>query len=484
MSLLVFGMIDNHKENLKKLFFDTFHKEAEQMSLLEASGSARKYYRMRHGDVSVLGVYNNDSKENQAFLEFSRHFKSKAILVPDILIEDMERNIYLIEDLGNLTLYQCLCETRKHAEDFPESLITLYKQALKGLLDIQLYGGKDLDYTLCYPRAAFDRQSIAWDLNYFKYYFLKLAKIGFDEQLLENDFNVLTDFLLEADASFFLYRDFQSRNIMINNNQLYFIDYQGGRKGALQYDVASLLYDGKANIPQHIRDLLLDYYVSLLEKENSEQAKDFKKYYYAFVLIRIMQAMGSYGYRGFYERKTHFLQSIPFALKNLQWILENVKIPVEIPTLWQIYYQLIHSESLKAHSAPALKIDIYSFSYKKSLPTDKSGNGGGFVFDCRCLPNPGRYDKYKAMTGKDADVADYLNEKPEVHQFFEYVKSILAMAIENYTDRRFQHLMISFGCTGGQHRSVYFAERLCKYLKKNHAIEVQLHHCMQDMWNK
>jgi len=476
--------MSNHMEDLKKLFFETFQKEATQMSLLEASGSARRYYRMQCDDLSVMGVYNEDKKENQAFLEFSRHFEEKGIHVPAILNENLDKNIYLIQDLGNQTLYQLLCETRQVADDFPESLITLYKQALEGLLNIQLYGGQDLNYNLCYPRAAFDRQSIMWDLNYFKYYFLKLAKIGFDEQLLENDFNTLTDFLLKTETSFFLYRDFQSRNIMIHDDKLYFIDYQGGRKGALQYDVASLLYDGKANIPQHIRDLLLDYYIGLLEKAAPTQATDFKEYYYAFVLIRIMQAMGSYGFRGFYEKKTHFLQSIPYALKNLQWILDNVKLSVEIPTLWQLFHQLIHAESLKAYSIPALKVSIYSFSYKKAFPADESGNGGGFVFDCRCLPNPGRYDKYKSMTGKDKDVIDYLSEQSEVNQFFEYVTSIVGMAVDNYTHRNFQHLMVSFGCTGGQHRSVYFAERLSQYLKKNHAIEVQLHHCMQNMWNK
>jgi aminoglycoside/choline kinase family phosphotransferase len=474
--------MSNHTEDLKKLFFETFHKEAGQISLLEASGSARKYYRMLCGDISVMGVFNEDKKENRAFIEFSRHFRNRGINVPEILNEKLDKNIYLIEDLGNQTLYQLLSETRQNADDFPESLLTTYKQALDGLLQIQIYGGEGLDYSLCYPRAAFDRQSIMWDLNYFKYYFLKLAKIGFDEQLLENDFNTLADFLLEADTSFFLYRDFQSRNIMIHNNELFFIDYQGGRKGALQYDVASLLYDGKANIPQPIRNLLLDYYVSQLEKTHATEAQNFKTQYYAFVFVRIMQAMGSYGFRGFYEKKTHFLQSIPYALKNLQWLLENVKLSIEIPTLWQVFQQLTQSKTLKAYSSSPLKISIYSFSFKESLPVDKSGNGGGFVFDCRCLPNPGRYDKYKFLTGKNQEVIDYLNEKTEVNLFYEHVKSIVDMAINNYIERKFQHLMVNFGCTGGQHRSVYFAERLCKYLKNNHSIEVQVYHCMEGKW--
>lgn len=475
--------MNRHTEDLKDLFFATFRKEVGQITLLEASGSARKYYRMQQNDISVMGVFNEDKKENRAFVEFSRHFKSKGMSVPHILNENLEKNVYLVEDLGNQTLYQLLCETRQSTDDFPESLITTYQQALDGLLQMQIYGGEGLDYSLCYPRAAFDRQSVMWDLNYFKYYFLKLAKINFDEQLLENDFNTLADFLLEADASFFLYRDFQSRNIMIQNGKLYFIDYQGGRKGALQYDVASLLYDGKANMPQSVRNLLLDYYVSQLKKTQFAAAQNFEKYYDAFVFVRIMQAMGSYGFRGFYEKKTHFLQSIPYALKNLQYLLDHVKLPIEIPVLWQVFRQLADSEVLQSYSSPPLKISIYSFSFKESIPADQSGNGGGFVFDCRCLPNPGRYDAYKFLSGKNREVVDYLNEKQEVNLFYQQVKSIVDMAVHNYTERKFQHLMISFGCTGGQHRSVYFAERLHDYLKENRAVEVQLCHCMQEKWH-
>ena len=474
--------MSHYTENLKKMFFETFHKEVEQMTLLDASGSARKYYRMQCEDISVMGVYNEDKKENQAFIEFSRHFKQKGIAVADILNENLEQNIYLIEDLGKQTLYQLLCELRQDADDFPQTLITMYKHALDALLQIQFHGGEGLDYSLCYPREKFDRQSITWDLNYFKYYFLKLAKIGFDEQCLENDFNALTDFLLEADADFFLYRDFQSRNIMVHHNTLFFIDYQGGRKGALQYDVASLLYDGKANIPQNVRNVLLEYYINQLEKIHPTQAETFKKYYYGFVFVRIMQAMGSYGFRGFYEGKKHFLQSIPYALNNLQWLIENEKLPIEIPTLWNVFHKLVDSETLKSYSLPPLKINIHSFSFKESLPADEGGNGGGFVFDCRCLPNPGRYDKYKFLTGKNKEVIDYLNEKTEVNLFYEHAKTIVDMAVKNYTERKFRHLMVNFGCTGGQHRSVYFAERLYRYLKENHSIDVQVHHCMQGKW--
>ena len=470
------------EEGLQELFFKTFNKEAQHISLLKASGSARKYFRMQSGDFSAIGAYNQDIKENNAFLILSHYFAQKNISVPKIYNDDLTKNIYLISDLGEQTLYGLLVENRENENDFPQTLIETYKQVLSELLKIQFCFEPDFDFSFAYPRAAFDGQSIMWDLNYFKYYFLKLAKVHFDEQLLENDFNTLKDFLLQANSDFFLYRDFQSRNIMICDDKLFFIDYQGGRKGALQYDVASLLYDAKANIPQKIKELLLDYYVEQLAQKYPSEAQNFKKYYYAFVLIRIMQAMGTYGYRGFYENKTHFLQSIPYALRNLEYLLNNVQLPIEIPTLWNIYNQLIDTEHLKQYQFPKLTVSINSFSYKKSIPTDKNGNGGGFVFDCRCLPNPGRFDQYKNLTGKDQLVIDYLNNEQEINEFFQHSKSIIDMAVKNYIDRGFQYLMINYGCTGGQHRSVYFAERLQKYLKNNYSINTEIKHFNEQDW--
>jgi len=268
---------------------------------------------------------------------------------------------------------------------------------------------------------------------------------------------------------------------MICDDKLFFIDYQGGRKGALQYDVASLLYDAKANVPQTVRDQLLDYYIEQLAEKHPQEAKDFKKYYYAFVLVRIMQAMGTYGYRGFYEHKSHFLQSIPYAVKNLEYLVNNVQFPIKIPTLWNIYQQLINSEHLKTYQTASLTVSVNSFSYKETIPRDKTDNGGGFVFDCRCLPNPGREPQYKNLTGKDKAVIDYLDAQKEVNIFFEYTKSIVDMAVKNYIDRQFKSLMVSYGCTGGQHRSVYFAQRLCEYLKQAYNnVNVEVKHCAID----
>ena len=466
----------NHTEDLKALFFKTFNQEVEHINLLEASGSNRKYYRMRAGTFSVIGAYNKDVKENRAFLNFSRYFSQKGIAVPTIYAENLEKDIYLQSDLGNETLYSHLCGLRNDSACFPEAVTPLYKQALDGLIEMQLLGNEDFDYSFCYPRASFDKQSIAWDLNYFKYYFLKLAQILFDEDLLEKDFSTFTHFLLEAEADFFLYRDFQSRNILLHKNKLYYIDYQGGRKGALQYDVASLLYDAKAALPQTLRDELLNYYVEQLQKKLPEQAKSFKKYFYGFVLIRIMQAMGSYGFRGFYERKQHFLQSIPYALKNLEYLLSHTQFPIEIPHLLGVLSQLIHSETLQQYAKPVLTVSIHSFSFKKEQPADLTGNGGGFVFDCRCLPNPGREEQYRSLTGKDAPVIAYFEKEETVKQYFEHVKRLVDLAIGNYIERGFANLSISFGCTGGQHRSVYFAEKMQQYINQNYTVGTRVRH--------
>ncbi len=466
--------------DLKNLFKKTFLYEPLSITELSESGSNRRYFRMQGNENTVIGAYNKDLKENKAFLGFTKHFLSKKINVPTIIAEDLFQNIYILSDLGDETLYSYRCKFN----EFTPDLIQIYKDVLKNLLYLQTEGGKELNYSLAYPRAAFDHQSISWDLNYFKYYFLKLADISFDEQLLENDFITFTKFLLEADSHFFLFRDFQSRNIMLHQNKLFFIDYQGGRKGALPYDVASLLYDGKAAIPPSIRKELVEYYIEEMAITNSWNPYLFRKYYDAFVLVRIMQAMGSYGYRGFYERKEHFLQSIPFALKNLTWLLDNIELPIAIPTLWKVFEQLIESKKLNAIKQNKLNINISSFSYKKSYPKDNSSNGGGFVFDCRCLPNPGRYDEYKHLTGLDKKVISFLEKEKEVILFFEHITSLINISITNYLERDFTHLSINFGCTGGQHRSVYFAEKLANYLKNKYPIQINLLHTAEKDWIK
>ncbi len=317
-----------------------------------------------------------------------------------------------------------------------------------------------------------------WDLNYFKYYFLKLAKIQFDEQALEDDFQTFSDYLLSADSDYFLYRDFQSRNVMLKNEKVYFIDYQGGRRGALQYDLASLLYDGKADIPESVRKQLFDFYLAELKKYIPVNDSVFEASFKGFVLIRIMQAMGAYGFRGFYEKKEHFLKSIPFALKNLEYLMQDVSLPVELPELFNVLNQLIHSEILKeiGQVKSNLTVIVNSFSYKKGYPVDSSGNGGGHVFDCRAINNPGRYPEFNNLTGKDIEVQEFLEQKSEIGIFLNAVKVIVGQSVKNYLERDFTNLSISFGCTGGRHRSVYSAEKIAEYLKNNFTVNVVLNH--------
>jgi hypothetical protein len=308
---------------------------------------------------------------------------------------------------------------------------------------------------------------------------LRLAGVPFNEQDLEHDFGRLTKFLLAADRDFFLYRDFQSRNVMLRAGQPWFVDYQGGRKGALQYDIASLLYDGKADLPPVLRQQLLDHYLNCLGGLIALERGAFMEHYYAFVYVRILQALGAYGFRGFYERKAHFLQSVPYALANLRWLAGNVKLPIALPALMEALAAIASSEKLRAIVAPAagsLKVRIFSFSFHHAAPSDEEGHGGGFVFDARGLPNPGREERFRALTGKDAPVIDYLNAQPTVGQFLAHATALVDASVESYRGRGFTSLMVSVGCTGGQHRSVYLAEQLARHLRAKGGVEVTVRH--------
>ena len=443
----------------------------------QLGGSGRNIIRLSAERQSAIGILYNVREENVAFLEFSRHFRRHGLPVPEIYAEDLNQGAYLEEDLGDTTLFEFLSKHRT-GEDIAPDVVEAYRKVVAVLPRFQIEAGRDLNYKVCYPRGRFDRQSISWDLNYFKYYFLRLAGIPFSEQALEDDFDSLTTFLLSADCDYFLYRDFQSRNIMLKSGQPFFLDYQGGRRGALQYDVASLLYDAKADLPPELRQQLLDLYIEKLDGFADVKREAFLHYYYGYVYVRILQALGAYGFRGFYERKAHFLQSVPYALKNLRWLLHNVKLPIALPTLMEAFNSMLASEKLQsiASEADNLTVRISSFSFHRGWPKDESGNGGGFVFDGRSLPNPGREDRFKALTGKDAPVIDYLNQQESVHQFLASVLSLVEASVSNYQQRGFKHLMVSFGCTGGQHRSVYFAEQLAKRLRGRGGVDVVVRH--------
>jgi len=464
---------------LRQLFEQHFRSPVERVEPLqgELGGSGRKIIRLASGNASAIGVLYDVREENAAFLEFSRHFRRHGLPVPEIYAEDLSRGAYLEEDLGDTTLFEFLAANRAGEKIAPE-VVEVYRKVVAALPRFQVEAGRDLNYKVCYPRASFDRQSIAWDLNYFKYYFLRLAGIPFNEQALEVDFGRLTKFLLSAPRDYFLYRDFQSRNIMLREGQPSFLDYQGGRKGALQYDIASLLYDAKADLPPALRQQLLDHYLDALGGFLELDREAFLLYYYAYVYARIMQALGAYGFRGFYERKTHFLQSVPYALKNLRWLLHHVELPLALPTLMDAFRSMVGSEKLQglARESENLTARVYSFSFHRGLPEDESGHGGGFVFDGRSLPNPGREERFKILTGKDAPVIDYLDRQPSVQQFLASATALVDASVSNYLSRGFKSLMVSFGCTGGQHRSVYLAEQLAKHLRERNGIEVVVRH--------
>jgi len=463
---------------LNKLFEQRFHCPPETVQPLhgELGGSGRSIIRLAARGVTAIGVLHSVREENIAFLEFSRHFRRHGLPAPEIYAEDLDHGAYLEEDLGDTTLFEFLSK-RRNGETIAPEVINAYRRVAAILPRFQVEAARDLNYKLCYPRASFDRQSITWDLNYFKYYFLRLAGIPFNEQALEDDFVRLTKFLLTAGRDYFLYRDFQSRNVMLRDGEPFFVDYQGGRKGALQYDIASLLFDAKADLPPDVRAQLLDHYIESLGRFVDIKKPAFMQHYYPYVYIRIMQACGAYGFRGFYERKAHFLQSVPYALKNLRWLLHNVELPIPLPTLMEAFKNMIGSEKLQGldSGTGTLTVRIFSFSFHRGLPKDDAGHGGGFVFDGRSLPNPGREERFKNLTGKDPEVIAYLNQHESVHQFMASVLSLVDGSVASYQRRGFKNLMVSFGCTGGQHRSVYLAEQLAKHLR-DRGVEVAVRH--------
>ena len=463
---------------LKQLFEQHFHAPATRVEPLQGQlgGSGRNIIRLANDEHSAIGILYGVREENAAFLDFSKTFRRHGLPVPQIYEEDLDQGAYLEEDLGDLSLFQFLSQNRSGENIAPE-VVEVYRKVVTVLPRFQVEMRHKVNYKVCYPRASFDRQSIAWDLNYFKYHFLRLAGVPFSEQALENDFAVLMKFLLEADHNYFLYRDFQSRNVMLVAGTPYFLDYQGGRKGALQYDIASLLFDSKADLPPGLRLQLLEHYLDTLATFLPLDRDAFLRYYYAYVYVRLMQALGAYGFRGFFERKTVFLQSVPYALKNIRWLMHNVTLPVELPALTNVFTAMLGAEKLQHFAAEPerLTVRVTSFSFHRGLPKDDSGHGGGFVFDARSLPNPGREEAFKPLTGKEPAIAEYLEQHDSVRQFLAHVTALVDASVASYQGRGFKHLAVAFGCTGGQHRSVYLAEQLAKHLRSQ-SVDVVLQH--------
>lgn len=463
---------------LSGLFEEKFGKPALSVEALPLSGSPRRYFRLRNSELTAIGTYNSDVKENIAFLEFSRHFLEKGLPVPEIYLTSEDKLYYLQEDLGDTTLFDFANRVRQ-SQEIPPVLRSIYRDALKELVRFQISGHEGLNYSLCTPRYVFDQQSMLWDLNYFKSFFLKLSGVPFDEQQLETDFLNFTNYLDNVPKESFLYRDFQSRNILINNNKLYFIDYQGGRKGAMQYDVASFLFEAKTDLPAEFREELLEHYLDVLTSVKKVDRAEFRRHFYPFALIRAFQALGAYGFRGLVEKKAVFLQSIPLALKNLKWLIEKSEPSIKLTELKRLAEEFGNLSKFDYQAPPEtniLTIRVFSFSFVRSIPDDLTGHGGGFVFDCRGIHNPGRYPEFSEMTGRDFKVEEFFKDKSEMNVFLNDVYSILNRHIEFYKKNNYLNMQVSFGCTGGIHRSVYAAEKITEMLNNRGDVKVILKH--------
>ena len=437
---------------------------------LSGSGSNRKYFRLTLGNRSAIGVVGTSLEENEAFLSFDKSFREIGLPMPEIYAVSPDRMAYLQEDLGNQSLFDIISAKGDYHD--------LLAQAVTLLPKIQFEGSKVVDFGKCYPIADFSQRAIFWDLNYFKYCFLKACGIEFDENRLEDDFHALAEALMSCDSHSFMYRDFQSRNIMVRDGKVHFIDFQGGRKGPFYYDIVSLLWQARANFRQEERMEMLKLYHSSLQQYHSISFEEFMRNIHYFVLFRTMQVLGAYGFRGFFEKKAHFVQSVPFALNNLRELLKEEEFS-NLPYLTEVLHKTTECERFATEQSEGLTVKVRSFSFKKGYPDDNSGNGGGFVFDCRALHNPGRYAEYRPFTGMDQCVIDFIEEEGGMQKFLENVYSIVDASVKKYMERGFTSLMVNFGCTGGRHRSVYAAQHLADHVYEKFNVRVDLEHIEQ-----
>lgn len=442
----------------------------DKMTALSAAGSNRSYFRLTSENAAgLIGVIGTSKEENRAFITLSKHFYALGLPVPHVLASSSDSLYYIQEDLGDVLLFDYLKAGNKADSS------KLLEESMRQLAHIQVEGDNGLDYSICYPQPEFNRRLVMWDLNYFKYDFLKLTGIDFQENLLEDEFEKLADILTGKQLTGFMYRDFQSRNVMVQNEGVKFIDFQGGRKGPLLYDVVSFLWQAKASYPKDLKESLTQVYVDELSKLTVFNREEFLSQLKYFVLFRSLQVLGAYGFRGLIEKKVQFTESIPFALANLSDLFSSEDM--NFPVLQSLVHSLSQVERFKmAETKSNLLIRVYSFSYKKGIPEDFTSNGGGFVFDCRAVHNPGKYAEYKSLTGMDVEVQDFLEKDGEILTFLEHVKGLVCPSVERYMKRGFTDLMISFGCTGGQHRSVYSAQKMAEFLHGKYGIDVDLVH--------
>ncbi len=486
-------------EKLIRLYTDTFGTAPIKAERLPKAGSNREYVRFFASEgseiSSVIGVIGQSRTENHSFICLSRHFTGKSLPVPKILAVSNDEMRYLQSDLGCRSLYDALKSGRESGGNYNPQQKELIRKTLRLLPHIQVEGAEGLDFGQCIQPTSFDFRAVMADINYFKYCFLKTRELEYDEIHWEEDAEILAKDIAVQDEHFFLYRDFQARNVMLSEDDApYFIDYQGGRCGALQYDVASFLWQASAHYSPELREEMVGEYLEELQHLLPELNKEaFRRRLRLFVFFRTLQVLGAYGYRGYYERKKYFIDSIPAAIENLRDLL-SAGVVAPYPYMEQTLRQMVALEKFVPEKTQAdaaslsqydgkgdLVVRIFSFSYKKGIPEDCSGNGGGYVFDCRSTHNPGRYAPYKALTGRDEAVIRFLEEDGEILSFLESVYKLADAHVERYMKRGFTDLMFCFGCTGGQHRSVYSAQHLAERLNTRYGIEVRLCHREQNI---
>ncbi len=471
--------LQGNMESLGKLYKDYTGKLPLEQSELSASGSNRRYFRLIGEDRTAIGVQGTSQAENEAFLYMADHFRAKGLNVPQVYAAADDKMTYIQEDLGDTLLFNYIAEGRKTGV-FCEKEKEMLRKTMRALARFQVIGAEDFDWRVCYPQPEFNLRSIQWDLNYFKYCFLKATGVDFQEDKLESEFERLAYVLLQPRTDTFMYRDFQSRNVMIRDEEPFFIDFQGGKKGPIYYDVASFLWQAKANFHDDLRQELLEVYLQEIEQYMPINREEFFETLHHFVLFRTLQVLGAYGFRGYFEKKPHFLQSIPFAIDNLRGLLKEGS--EDYPYLVQVLREMTEMKQFKeVNVRKPLVVKVYSFSYKKGIPADSSGNGGGFVFDCRAVNNPGKYERYTYFTGLDDNVIQFLEEDGEILSFLDNAYNLVDASVKRYMDRGFQNLMVSFGCTGGQHRSVYAAQKMAEHINAKFGVEVQLIHREQNI---
>lgn len=476
---------DQHMDILENLFFKHFGEKPQSIEILPASGSDRRYYRLFHPEHTAIGTQNSHVAENNSYFYFTELFRKHGIRVPEVYRISPDRQFYIQEDLGHLSLYDYL-----RTEGKTESVKKAYIKAIDQLIRLQWVAGREADFHQCYSTSKFDEKAITHDLLYFKYYFADLHSIPYDRHMLSSEMEQLSRELGRTQPQTLMYRDFQARNILLRDGEPYFIDFQGAMQGPPQYDMASLLWQVKADLPVSWKEELFNNYIENMARIQKSRVEEihFRKGYQQFVLLRLLQVLGAYGFRGLIQNKPHFISSIPGALRSLQRFLsDNPHLPA-YPELRTFLERLCEERMLSRYPAaqeagePKLRVSVFSFSYKNGIPGDQSGHGGGFIFDCRGIKNPGRIEAFKTLSGMDIPVIRYLERETLMPPFLDHVMGMVSLTVEDYLSRSFEHLSIGFGCTGGQHRSVYAAEQTAEYLRNRYQIPVDVIHHNQNAW--